>query len=371
MRSQSLLIRPAIDIEFHINENSRLEKYSGPTIGDTSHMTKSILLASLLAALFSTSAVALEKKRICTWDPVGRTGPVVTFYADLKAKAIKWGLDIELIPYTDEKVAANDFRAGVCEAAHLTAILGRQFVPFAGSLDAIGGIVSDEGLGQVIATLAKPQAANLMQNEPYEAVAAWPVGSMFAFVRDRSIDTIPEFSGKKIAVLNEDAQTMKVAELAGASPVGVSLATFSGQFNNGNIDILFMPALAYNTFELYHGLKDKGGIIQHRLYYGMLQTITKKEMWPDDFGDKMRNYLVGRLKDINKLVADAEAEIPAKYWINIDDKTKKEFDNFSRETRLALRDEGKMDQKAMTLLWGIRCSNPEHKKNSGECANKE
>lgn len=318
-------------------------------------MKKLKLLASVLAITLSTSAMALEKKKICTWDPVGKTGPVITFYSDLKAKAMSWGLDIELIPYTDEKVAANDFKAGVCQAAHLTAILGRSFVPFAGSLDAMGGIISDAGLGQVIASLASPKAAPLMQNGPYEAVAAWPVGSMFAFVKDKSINNVAAFSGKKIAVLNEDAQTMKVAELVGGSPVGVSLATFSGQFNNGNIDILFMPALSYNTFELYHGLGEKGGIIQHRMYYGMLQTITKKDQWPADFGEKMRTYMVGRLKDINKLVADAEAEIPSKYWIKLDDTTKQDMDKFTRDVRLALRKDEKMDSKAMKMLWSIRC----------------
>lgn len=345
----------SIDIDWQINENSRLALLLGIITGDTIKMTKLKLLASLLAISFSTATMALEKKTICTWDPVGRTGPVITFYGDLKAKAISWGIDLELIPYVDEKVAANDFRAGRCEGVHLTAIMGRQFVPFAGSLDALGGIISDEGLGQVIATLATPKAGALMQSGPYEAVAAWPVGSMFAFVKDRNIDTVAEFSGKKIAVLNEDAQALKIAEVVGSSPVGVSLATFSGQFNNGNIDILLMPALSYNTFELYHGLADKGGIIQHRMFYGMLQTITKRDLWPADFGEKMRTYMVGRLKDINKLVSDAEAEIPAKYWIKLDDKTRQDFDKFSRDIRLALRDEGKMDAKAMRLLWSIRC----------------
>ena len=180
------------------------------------------------------------------------------FYSDLKPKAIAWGLDIDLIAYTDEKLAANDFRAGTCEAVHLSAILSRQFVPFAGTLDAIGGITSNDGLAKVIATIASPKASKVLTNGDYEAVAAWPVGSMYAFVRDRNINSVADFSGKKISVLNEDPQALKLANLVGASPVGTSLATFSGQFNNGNIDILLMPALAYNTFELYHGLGDKG-----------------------------------------------------------------------------------------------------------------
>lgn len=331
-------------------------------------MTPHKILITIFILLYSSLSLALEKKTICTWDPVGKNGPVMTFFSDLKPKAIAWGLDIEFIAYTDEKVAANDFKAGVCQAAHLTAILGRQFVPFAGTLDAIGGITTDTGLGKILATLANPKAGELMTNGQYETVASFPVGTLFAFVNDRSIDTVAEFSGKKISVLNEDPQTHKLANMAGASPVGTSLATFSGQFNNGNIDILFMPALAYNTFELYHGLGDKGGILDYSLYYGMLQTITKKDQWPEDFGNRMRNYVVSRLNYINNMVADATKEIPAKYWIKTTDQTKAELKKFSRDIRLALKEEGLMDPKALKLLWKIRCSeNP----SDSECATPE
>ena len=319
-------------------------------------MTLQKIMATAIALLVSTQSFALEKKSICTWDPVGKNGPVMTFYSDLKPKAINWGLDLEFIAYTDEKVAANDFKAGVCDGAHLTAILSRQFVPFSGTLDAIGGITSDEGLKKIIATLANPKAGKILTNGAYEAVAAWPVGSMFAFVNDRNIDTVAEFSGKKISVLNEDPQIHKLTNMVGASPVGTSLATFSGQFNNGNIDIVFMPALAYNTFELYHGLGTKGGILDYRMYYGMLQTVIKKDAFPEDFGIRMRSYVVNRLKDIDKLVRDAEKEIPAKYWIKTSPETQQEFVKLSREVRLALKAENMMDPKALKLLWKIRCA---------------
>jgi hypothetical protein len=326
------------------------------------------LITTCLVIGFCSTATAIESKKICTWDPVGKNGPVMEFYSGLKPKAISWGLDIELVAYTDEKVAANDFKAGICEAVHLSAILSRQFVPFAGTLDAIGGIVSDEGLAKVIATMASPNAGKILSHGPYEAVASFPVGAMFTFVSDKNINSVAKFSGKKISVLNEDPQAHKLSNLVGASPVGTSLATFSGQFNNGNIDILFMPALAYNTFELYHGLGDKGGILDHRMYYGMLQTITKKAEFPEDFGQKMRSYVISRLKDINKLVADAEAEIPSKYWIKTSDQTKAELIKLSRDVRLALKAEGTMDPKALRLLWKIRCSdNP----TASECATPE
>lgn len=326
----------------------------------------SLILAGLI--LSSGTAQSVEKKKICTWDPVGKNGPVMGFYSDLRPKALAWGLDIEFIAYTDEKVASNDFKAGVCDAAHLSAILSRQYVPFAGTLDAIGGVVSDSGLAKVTATMANPKAGEILTNGDYEAVAAFPVGSMYAFVNDKEINSVSDFAGKKISVLNGDPQAHKLANLVGASPVSTSLATFSGQFNNGNIDILMMPALAYNTFELYHGLGDKGGILDYRLYYGMLQTITRKASWPDDFGVKMREYVLSRLKDIDKLVSDAEAEIPAKYWIKTDNTTKEEFIKLSKDVRLALKDEEIMDPRALKLLWKIRCSETP---SAGECVSPE
>ncbi|KZY60257.1 hypothetical protein A3742_16785 [Oleiphilus sp. HI0071] len=324
------------------------------------------LVGILLAA--PLTATEIQKKKICTWDPVGKNGPVMGFYSDLRPKAIAWGLDIEFIAYTDEKVASNDFKVGVCDAAHLSAILSRQYVPFAGTLDAIGGLVSDTGLAKITATMANPKAGEILTNGDYEAVAAFPVGSMYAFVNDKSIRSVSDFAGKKISVLNGDPQAHKLANLVGASPVSTSLATFSGQFNNGNIDILMMPALAYNTFELYHGLGEKGGILDYRLYYGMLQTITRKKSWPEDFGVKMREYVLSRLKDIDKLVADAEAEIPAKYWIKTEEQTRSELIKLSRDVRLALKEEEIMDARALKLLWKIRCSeNP----SAGECTNPE
>jgi hypothetical protein len=326
------------------------------------------LIVSLLLAIASQSAFALEAKKFCVYDPVGKNGPAVTFFADLKAKAITWGLDLEMTAYTDEKVAANDFKAGLCDMVFLTAILSRPFVPFGGTLDAIGGIVDEDGLNRIIKSLTDPKLAAHLQNGNYEVLGALPVGSVYLFVTDRNIDSVAEFSGKKISVLNEDPQSHKLASLAGASPVGTSLATFSGQFNNGNIDILPMVALGYNVFELYHGLGEKGGIIDEKILYGMMQLLSQRDRFPADFGQKMREYVLGRLPEIHRMVADAEREIPEKYWIKTDEKTKQELDKFKREIRLALKAEGVHDPKALRLLWMVRCAVD---RSRAECATPE
>jgi len=315
------------------------------------------IFTALALVMASTSAFAeLQKKNFCMYDPVGNNGPAVTFFSDLIPKAIGWGLDISITAYTDEKVAANDFKAGQCDVVFLTSILSRPFVPFGGTLDAIGGIVDEEGLNRVLKAITNPKAGKLLTNGNYEVVGTLPVGAVYLFVNDKAINSVENFSGKKISILNEDPQSLKFASMAGSSPVGTSLATFSGQFNNGNIDILPMVALGYNVFELYHGLGENGGIIDEKLLYGMMQVISQKDRFDEGFGQKMREYILSRLPDIHRMVKDAEAEIPAKYWIKTNDKTKEAIDKFKREIRLALRDEGVHDPKALKLLWKIRCS---------------
>jgi len=328
---------------------------------------RNIITAILLSAI-SCSVLALEKKVFCIWDPVGRGGPVMSFYSDVIPKAQSWGLNIRFVAYTDERIAANDFKAGRCEAVLLTSILARQFVKFGGTMDAIGAINSQKGLELALATLARPRAGKLMTQGNYEVVATFPVGSMFAFVNDRSINNIEGFSGKKLAILNGDPQARKFADLAGASQFNVTLSTFAGQFNNGNVDILLMPALAYNTFELYHGLKDNGGILDYRLYYGMLQTIAKKDQFPKGFGHKMRKYILSRMSAMKKMVSDAEREIPKKYWIKISQFTKDDIDHFSKRVRMALKKDKVNHPTALKLFWKIRCRLD---RSRGECSRPE
>ena len=317
---------------------------------------RQFLASFLLVVVSSSAAAALEKKKFCLYDPVGNNGPAVAFFSDLTAKGMAWGLDVEIVAYTDEKVASNDFKAGLCDVVFLTAILSRPYVPFGGTLDALGGIVDEEGLARVLKTLTNPKLSQYLTNGNYEVVGTLPVGSVYLFVNDRQIDTVADFSGKKVSVLNEDPQSHKFADLAGASPVGTSLATFSGQFNNGNIDILPMVALGYNVFELYHGLGENGGIIDEKLLYGMMQMISHKDRFGADFGQQMREYILNRLPDINKMVKDAEAEIPSKYWIKTDETTKAALEKFRGQIRSELRNEGILDPKALSLLWKIRCS---------------
>jgi hypothetical protein len=75
-------------------------------------MLPRILAFSLLISFcFSIHAASLEKKIVCTWDPVGNNGPVIAFFSDLTPKAQTWGLDLSFIAYEDENQVTADLKA--------------------------------------------------------------------------------------------------------------------------------------------------------------------------------------------------------------------------------------------------------------------
>jgi len=316
-----------------------------------------------LLSLFCVSAhsAKLEQKTVCTWDPVGQNGPVIAFFSDLTPIAQTWGLDLSFIAYEDENLVASDLKEGKCDIGIVTAILSRDFVQFAGTLDAIGGITSERKLHKTLAAITSPKAVELMSDGDYEVVASLPVGSMFAFVNDKKIKGINDFKGKTLAVLNGDIQTRMFAELSGAVPIKVTLSNFSEHFNNGGLDIVLMPALAYNTFELYKGLGERWGILDIRLFYGMLQAISIKSEFSEDFGTKMRHYIVNRMNNISTLINNAEKQIPKKYWIRTDQSTKDELEDFYKNIRLTLKVTDRFDARALSLLWKIRCHTSPHR----------
>lgn len=311
--------------------------------------------AMLLMASAHLSAKTLTPVTFCVWDPVGANGPFIAFLKETKLKAISWGVELNLEAYTDEKVAANDFKSGICDAVFLTNILAKDFVPFSAAFGAPGAVRSLKELKTLSASLNSSKAEGLITNEKYQVAGLFPIGEIYTFVRDRSNVAIANISGKKVSVLNGDVASTKFVETVGASPVHTTLATWAGQFNNGNIDVLFGPALAYNTFELYKGLGDKGGIVDFNILYAVMEAVVNLERVPEGFGEQMRSHALTRFDELENTVRQAKSEIPQHYWITLDEQNRKEYEAMVKKVRLSLRDEKEYDAKAITILWKIRC----------------
>src|SRR5690554_5641656 len=326
---------------------------------------QALALASVAAVAVQTAQADLVSRSLCIFDPIGASGPLFNVMKPVKPASLQWGVDLKLQAYTDEKIAAEDFKAGQCDGVLLTGTRAREFNKFTGTLEAIGAIPGDTELKMVMDTLTQPQAASLMKSGNYEVVGILPAGAIYLFTRDRSIDTVEKLQGKKIATLDYDNASLTMVRRVGASVVGSSTANFAGKFNNGSVDIAYAPAVAYTPLELYKGVEPKGGVFNYKLAQMNFQIIVHADRFPEGFGQKAREYAATRYEEAYELVRQAEAEIKPEYWMHPKPEDVAGYDKLLREVRLQLRDEGTYDARALTVMRKVRCRvNP----SNAECA---
>lgn len=320
-----------------------------------------------VASMSNVAQADMLKRTFCIFDPIGANGPLFSVMKSAKPSAMKWGIDLELRAYTDEKIAAEDFKAQQCDSVLLTGTRARDFNKFTGSLEAVGAIPSDEEFKMVLETLNQPKAATLLRQGNYEVAGILPAGAIYLFSRDRSVDTVEELQGKKVATLDYDTASMTMVRHVGASVVGASSANFAGKFNNGSVDIAYAPAVAYTPLELYKGLGDTGGVFDYKLAQMNFQIIIHSDRFPDGYGQKVREYSSTRYEEAYKLIEVAEKEIKPEYWMRPKQEDVAGYDSMLREVRISLRDEGVYDGKALKLMRKVRC-----KKNptNAECIEK-
>lgn len=158
-------------------------------------------LGLLIAVIISGHGAAAPIK-MCVFDLLGANGPIFSQMKDYKIAAIDWGVKLILKPYTSERVAADDFKTGLCDAVSLTGTQSRQFNHFSGSLDAMGALPSYAHLKIVITTISAEKAAPLMTNDPYEVAGIMPLGAAYLYVNDRVLVTSGDLAGIRVASMD-------------------------------------------------------------------------------------------------------------------------------------------------------------------------
>ncbi|MBS62500.1 MAG: RND transporter [Salinisphaera sp.] len=324
----------------------------------TSYLGAAALGAAALFGGALQTASAQETRSLCIYDPIGANGFIYQSFQDYVVQAREWGIKLNARAYTDEAVAANDFKAGKCDMVGITGIRAIHFVKFAGSLDMAGGLQSYDQVKTAIKVMSSPKAADRMSEDGNEVVGVVPLGKAFLFARDKSyLESLDTVAGKKIAVMSYDKQASTLANVAGASPVGASIASFGPMFNNGSVDLAYAPSFAYNALELYKGLGEQGGIADFVL--GMLsgQLIIHEDKFDEGFGQKSREWVFNNMFDSTlRRVKNADEEIPDKYWVNISGDRDANYREMFRNTREQLWEQNWYDHEMQHMLKKIRCS---------------
>jgi hypothetical protein len=137
------------------------------------------LVVACSTLLGASAALAGTAKSLCVYDPSGANGDIFNLTKDFKAAASAWGVDFNAKPYTDEKTAAEDFKAGKCDAVVLTSTRVRLFHKFAGSLEAMGAVTSYDQLQTVVQQLSTPAGGKLLKTPkglfPAVCLMAYPI----------------------------------------------------------------------------------------------------------------------------------------------------------------------------------------------------
>ncbi len=318
----------------------------------------STLLTPVAIAALSISNIAQAEnlqRTLCVWDPIGKSGPIASQMEDLRLESLKWGVQLEIKVLTDERVVAEQLKAGQCDASGMTGLRAREFNSFTGTLDSLGSIPSYDHAKTVLRYLSDPKMAKLMRTGDYEIAGITPLGAAYLFTNDRSIDNVSKMAGKKVAAMDFDKAQAIMIESIGASPVTVSITNFGQMFNNGSVDIIGAPALAYEVFELYKGLGDKGAVVNFSMLQVTGQIVLRHDRFPEDFGQHAREFTYSQFDKAMKTIETATASIDDKYWMNLPDKDQEGYMEMFRQARLKMKEENLYNGKMLSFLSKVRC----------------
>lgn len=296
-----------------------------------------------------------SKRRICIWDVAGRSGPIFSAAQDQKTDLLKMGIQVDMEAYTSESILTEELKAGRCDAALMTGMKARTFNKFSGTIDSVGALPSLKHMKLLLKALTNSRLAEKFENDHYTVLGIAPAGAAYIFVNDRKIDSLTKAAGKRIAVMDYDVTQAKMVLKLGATPVPSSLVGAPNKFNNGAVDVLPAPLVAYSFMELYRGMEPDGGIINYPFSQASMQMIGLKDKFPREVAQIIREgFYKGFDRVINQLKTQT-GEIPSHWWIKIPDKEKRDYEIMMQQARVELREADYYDGAMLKIQRKVRC----------------
>jgi hypothetical protein len=302
---------------------------------------KSFTSAALIAltALFTASPALAANPSLCVYDPGGAVGTVAKLAQEFASiSKVQFGTDVDVRVSQDESVVVSDYKASKCDAVFATGVRLQEFNNFSSTIEAVGAVTDYDIAKRVLTGLAtSATAAPLFRSGDHETAGLLPAGLVYLFLRDRSIDTVGELSGKKIAYMSYDPAAATMVNRVAGTPVASDLANFASRFNSGAVDACYMPALGYGVFDLKKGVGTAGGVVDLPLALGTFQLLTRHAKFPAEFGTKARAWFATKFDSAVTAIKKEEANIPSSSWIRIPAADRPGFDDMFLQVRLSLK----------------------------------
>ncbi|MEE4250859.1 MAG: putative solute-binding protein [Alcanivoracaceae bacterium] len=308
------------------------------------------------------------KRNICIWDIAGRSGPIFAAAQDQRSQIMQYGVDVEMIPYTNETVVAEDLKSGICDAALMTGLRARLFHRYSGTIDAVGAVPDEKHMYVLLQAINSTRNASKMVSGEYVVLGIAPAGAAYVFVNDRSISSLAKAAGKKVAVLDYDKVQAEMVAQVGATPILSDIVSAPNKFNNGVVDVLPAPLVAYEVLELYKGMSPNGGIVRFPLAQITMQVIGRTEKFPNELAQLVREVFLENYDLIMTRLGEETSKVPAHWWIDIPERDQREYEIMMQQARLHLREREYYDPEMLTLQRKVRCK---FDASRSECVNPE
>lgn len=332
---------------------------------------------ALTLTLLTLSAQAQTDKPVfCVWDILGKSGDVYNLVLDQSLHMAKLGMPFDMRPYTDERVAIEDYRSGQCVGVVATGFRVRPFNGISGSIDSMGSALvikagkvdmaaSQEVLRRVITALSSPQGAKLMREGLHEVGGILPVGAAYPMIKDRAHTRLDQLAGKRIGVFDQDKPQALLIQQLGAQAMSVDIANVGTKFNNGMVDMIHLPAITYKPFELAKGMGTQGTVVRVPAMFPTVQMLFNADKLPQGFGEASRQFWLAQFDRQTQTIQRAEASIPAKVWTDVEPSVLASYVASLKEGRLIGAKQGLYAKRTLNLLKKARCAaSPEN----AECA---
>jgi hypothetical protein len=294
-------------------------------------------------------------QEICVYDPMGASGDIFSLMKDYQLTAKSFGVDLKLVPYSDEHSVVKAFKNQRCDAAVLTDFSSRQFNSYTGSMNAIGAMTNNAMAKVVFGLMGNPKLDADMVSGDFEVAGIFPLGLAYIITKDRQLDNLSKWKGIRFAVLDTDPAQYDMVKKVGANPVPITIANMGSKFNSGQIDAMGVPILAFKAFELQKGMGTTGTMFRFPVTFVGVNVVTHRQAFPDGFGAKSRRWFAAQTPRLMDSVIRLDNSVPNQYWSELSTNDKVGYIRLMREMRVKLIKDGIYNKKMTTLLKKVRC----------------
>ena len=319
------------------------------------------LFALAAATLFSVAGQTQAKQKICVFDPMGKAGEVYKVAEEWALAAQNWQAKIQLVPYKDEATAQIDFEAGECEGVYMTSMRARKYNKFAGSIDAIGGVINNQVAKKAIHFALdkrnKRRLITTIDGDTFEVAGISQFGLAYIFVHDKSINSLAKAKGKKFAYLKHDDAQRKILKAIGMVGLPSDVSDFAKKFNTNQADVIASPAYAYKALEIEKGLGTIGAMFDNVPVVNItIELIIRPNSFPAGFSLNSREWFIQQIPTSFAMIKRLEDAIPTKYKYSISKEEVENYEKLFREQRIRFTKDGIYDPVMMGVLKRARCS---------------